>query len=232
MHKLINMKGKKAFGAKKGGAKHTRDWQTPHSADKRRFGSKRFSALTIPSQILPRSQLVRIKNEISGYITATKVANAYFATIYAAQLATPFNTGSPLTTANFGSMLLTAGAAIGNQFTGFTSVNQFYAAYKVFSSKLTVVCRPEGSSDTVEVCVFPFALNNADPLNALNMYEWCNQPMAQRKTCYNSNTGRDNTVTCAVSASDVLGVTRDQYKYSVTNMASLNSAPENQLNWQ
>jgi len=221
---------KSKFGAKRASKA---SWRSPHSrTSSRSWTSRRFTATKIPCQIMPRTQLVQIKNEISGYIPAAKVANAYFATIYAAQLGAPFNTGSPLNAANFGTMILTSGAGLGNNFTGYTSVNQFYAAYKVYSAKLTVVCRPEGSTDTIEVIAFPFALNNADPLNAMNANQWMNQPMARRRTCYNSNTGHDNTLELAVSASDVLGCTKDQYKYSITNMASLTSAPENQLNFQ
>lgn len=183
------------------------------------------------SEIMPRSQLLKVRNAIECFIPSGKIAALYYAQIYAAQLNQPFSSGSPVNGPSFGTATLTAGSSINSTFVGQNSMQQFYNSYKVYTSKLSITCRSESSADTVEVCIFPYVQTNTTPVGSIEMYQAVSQPFAKRKVCYNSNTGKDNTIICFNKAHEVLGWTKQQYKNYIANVSSFTTTPDSVADW-
>lgn len=189
---------------------------------------KAKTIVPIKSLTIPRSQLVKIRDVITGYIPNGTASGDYYATVYAGQLSAPFNSLAPITAGNFGSGVVTTGTSINDSFAGFPLMQLQYANYKVYSAKLKFNVRPEGSSDSLFIGAFPWASNNQANLTTMTTDEYAEQPFAKSRAVY-SQKDKDGVVLTNKSH-QVLGLSKLQYK-AISDSNGLTSAPQASMNW-
>lgn len=192
-----------------------------------RRNKKGQKMVRVRSLVIPRAQFIRIVDYFQGYVPNGAVTNG-FATIYAGQLLTPYNTGAPITASNFGSLIPTTGNNINDNFIGYPIINSQYTQYKVYGSKLTMVCRPEGSSDTIQFGAFPWASAQQTTITSLNVDEYNEQPYCRSKICYSQKAS--DSVSLKTSPATVLGMTKLQYKVT-GDQNQLAGVPQTSMNY-
>jgi len=181
---------------------------------RRRNARKGKSIVRVKSLVIPRSQFIKIVDNFTGYVAAAAVTSGY-ATIYGMQLQAPYNSGIPITGSTFGTLVPTSGASVTDNFSGYSIIASQYNQYRCYGAKLTVFCRPEGTSDTIQLGVFPWAVTNQNTITSMTVDEWTEQPYCRNKVVY-SNVAGDRVVS-SVRPSTVLGMSKLQYKVQPSN---------------
>jgi len=187
----------------------------------KRSSRKGRNVVRVRSLVIPRSQFIRTVDLFTGYISAGSITSGY-ATIYAMQLQTPYNTGAPITSSNFGTLVPTSGASINDNFSGYSIMASQYNQYRVYGTKLTILCRPESSSDSIQIGVFPWASTNQNAITSMTEDEWNEQPYCRNKVVYSNVTG--DTVMSKISPARLLGMSKLQYKVQPSNAITATTA--------
>lgn len=210
-------------------AKYTKSKKVVKKRVSRKQPRRKFGTIVpIRSLTIPRSQLVKIRDVITGYIPNGTASGDYYATIYAGQLNAPYNSAAPITGANFGSGVVTTGTSINDSFAGFPLMQLQYANYKVYSAKLKFSMRPEGSSDSVFIGAFPWCSNNQSNLTTMTTDEYAEQPYGKSRAVY-SQKDKDGVV-CMAKAHTILGLSKLQFK-AISDSNGLTTAPQASMNW-
>lgn len=194
---------------------------------RRRRARKGSKMALVKSLVIPRSQFVRVVDYFQGYIASGAVSSG-FATVYGGQLVTPFNTLAPITSSNFGTLVPTTGNSISDNFAGYPIISSQYSNYKVYGSKLSITCRPEGSSDTIQFGAFPWPVSQQTSIAAMNIDEYNEQPYCRNKMCYSQK--NSDTVVLKTSPAAVLGMTKLQYKVT-GDQNQLAGVPQTSMNY-
>jgi len=192
----------------------------------RRYKKRASNFALVKSLVIPRTQFIKIVDEFTGYIPNSAVSNG-FATIYAAKLYQPYDTGADITDASFGSLIATSGVGVSQNFAGYNVISGMYNQYKVWGSKLTIQCRPEGSTDTVIFGCFPWNVDNQTTLTSMDIDEYIEQPYSTHKVAYSQV---QTKVVNKVSPPTILGLTKLQYKV-MGSTSQLTEAPNDNLNY-
>lgn len=194
----------------KSNIKKTKRTYKKRTYKKKSFFGKSRNFVKVKSLVIPRAQLVRVKEEFVGYIAPSAGKNNGYATIWAGTLLAPFNSLAPITQTQFGTLNPMTGCNIGDAFSGYPVMSTQYSNYKVMGAKLSMVVRPEGSSDTIIAGAFPWISSNQTNITSMTTDEYMEQPFGVSKTCYSQKDS--DKIICKISPHKVIGCTKLQYK--------------------
>lgn len=142
------------------------------------------------------------------------VAAGNFA-IGAASFFQPLNSSRTITAGGF---TLTNSSSLTTNPMGYSLLSQLYDQYRVHSCRIKCTVTPVQNADAVICTIYPIPFLSGAAIPPVNPQQTMNNRYSRWKMCTANNNVEQNTIIHAMSSAKVLGMTKEQFRTSESNV--------------